>query len=70
MGVTLGCMFSGQFLNVPLLTPVRSMFGIGGAFVFVGGLAVVGSAFAGLRYLMTNSRDTAGLTSGSSSAIH
>jgi MFS family permease len=46
MGITLGCMFLGQFLNAFLMTPLRSAFGIEGTFILVGALTLAGGVAA------------------------
>jgi predicted MFS family arabinose efflux permease len=40
VGVAMGCLFLGQFLHPPALTPLREAFGLHGAFLWMGGLSL------------------------------
>ena len=41
VGMAMGCLFLGQFLHPPALTPFREAFGLHGAFLWMGGLSLL-----------------------------
>jgi predicted MFS family arabinose efflux permease len=46
VGLAMGCLFLGQFLHPPALTPFRTAFGLHGAFLWMGGLSLLAAALA------------------------
>jgi MFS family permease len=46
MGVALGCIFLGQLLHLPVVTPLRTEFGLRNAFIILGVAAAVGAVLA------------------------
>ncbi len=46
VGLAVGCIFLGQFLNPYVLSPLRAAFGVQGAFVAAGAAAALGAALA------------------------
>jgi MFS family permease len=46
VGMAMGCLFLGQFLHPPALTPFRAAFGLPGAFLWMGGLSLAAAVLA------------------------
>jgi len=59
VGVAMGCLFLGQFLHPPALTPFREAFGLHGAFLWMGGLSLLAAVLAILWSLRGRQRAVA-----------
>jgi MFS family permease len=59
VGVAMGCLFLGQFLHPPALTPFRTAFGLHGAFLWMGGLSLLAAVLAILWSLRGRQRAVA-----------
>jgi MFS family permease len=59
VGMAMGCLFLGQFLHPPALTPFRAAFGLHGAFLWMGGLSLIAAAVAVLARLRSGKQAAA-----------
>ncbi|HEX4505732.1 MAG TPA: MFS transporter [Alphaproteobacteria bacterium] len=59
VGVSMGCLFLGQFLHPPALTPFRTAFGLHGAFLWMGGLSLLLAVLSALWSLRGRQRAVA-----------
>jgi MFS family permease len=59
VGVAMGCLFLGQFLHPPALTPFRTAFGLHGAFLWMGGLSLLLAVLSALWSLRGRQRAVA-----------
>jgi predicted MFS family arabinose efflux permease len=59
VGLATGCLFLGQFLHPPVLTPFRTIFGLHGAFLWMGGASLAVAVIAVLWSLRGRQRAVA-----------
>ena len=59
VGVSMGCLFLGQFLHPPALTPFREAFGLHGAILWMGGLSLMFAVLSALWSLRGRQRAVA-----------
>jgi hypothetical protein len=59
VGMAMGCLFLGQFLHPPALTPFREGFGLHGAFLWMGGLSLAAGVIAVLARLRSGKQPAA-----------
>ena len=59
VGVAMGCLFLGQFLHPPALTPFREAFGLHGAFLWMGALSLLLAVLSALWSLRGRQRAVA-----------
>jgi MFS family permease len=59
VGLSMGCLFLGQFLHPPALAPLREAFGLHGAFLWMGGLSLAAAVIAVLSRLRSGKQAAA-----------